>query len=224
MTPKTALFVQARLDSSRFPAKALSVLGGISLLEQVLLNLRPIHVDLRVLVCDSDSLSVFKGIAERSGYECFAGDKDNVLSRFIAAAEHYQVSIIVRATADNPLVCVRAAQSCLDEMLVQQADHCRMDGLPYGGGVEVVRTQALLQVADSNPGPREREHVCPGVWEHPDRFKLIVLQAPDFCYYPNVRLTLDTFDDYRTLSAYFSGLGSAQASFEDFLDKEGHRA
>ena len=138
-----AVFLQARIDSSRLPGKALYILGKKTILEHALENLHKIHADLYVLVTDETSFPIFSDLAHEAHWQIFKGSKLNVLERFVFAARHYKVNYIVRATGDNPLVDAQAAQSCLDHALDLGLDHVRMKNLPHGAGVEVVKVSAL---------------------------------------------------------------------------------
>lgn len=200
----SALFVQTRLDSSRLPLKALFDLGSRPLVSRVLESFKGFRVDQRVLLVDTDSAPVLAYHAREAGFELFSGSKDNVLGRFVAAIHQFKPAFIVRATGDNPLVAMECAQTCLDACIKGDADHCRMDGLAYGGGVEIVRSAALLELAAGKTSPFEEEHVCPGIWQHPEIFRLLVLEAPELYRYPQVQASMDTFVDYQRLDRYFS--------------------
>lgn len=215
----TALFVQTRLDSSRLPAKALFDLGGKSLLTRVLESFGSLKVDRRVLLVDHGSAQALAYHAKSAHFDLFAGDKANVLSRFVEAIKVWRPAYIVRATGDNPLVSLACAQACLDACREAQADHCRMDGLAYGGGVEVVRSVALLALAAGQTSVYEQEHVCPGIWQHPETYRLLVLEAPLDHHYPQVQASLDTMVDYQRLRSYFSR--AEMPSYLDFCKEYG---
>jgi len=216
---RTGLFLQVRLDSSRFPCKALSVLGGKPLVSRCMQTLSGVQVDERVLLCDEASKPVLQGFAQACGWQCFAGSRDNVLERFVAGLKHFEIDVIVRATGDNPLVDAQSAQECLNRCVSDGADHVRTDGLPYGAGVEVVRSSALLAVHGANPDSFDREHVCPGVWKHPERFSCLVLPALIDVHYPELRVTVDTVEDYQVLRNYFDDPDTSEPSLRDFIKK-----
>ena len=222
MSKATVIMVQARLDSSRLPVKALHDLGGKPLVSRVMETLSALSCDSRVLVCDQASLQALAPFARMQSWEVFAGDRDNVLGRFCAAARHHGAAIIVRATGDNPLVSVEAAAACVEALVSAEADHCRMDGLAHGGGVEVVRASRLFALEAGSPSDWEREHVCPGIWQHPERYRCIVLEAPEHLRFPKVRMTLDTPDDYQVLRRYWAL--SPTPGYVDFCTRMHHEA
>ncbi len=200
---KTAVFLQARLGSSRLPAKVLYELGGKPVLLHCMQALSALDCDEKVLLCDHDSKPAFESLARFAGWKIFAGSTLNVLSRFVDAAFAFEVDYIVRATADNPLLDSIHAQNALQVALSAQVDHACYTGMPLGSGVEIVSTQALKQVFASSPDDYETEHVCPGVYHSPGRFKLLQLAYAGPSFDPSLRLTLDTFDDYCFLKRFF---------------------
>ncbi|MDR2482685.1 MAG: spore coat protein, partial [Treponema sp.] len=77
----TALILQARLDSSRLPGKALLPLGGRPLIFRVMEALKTLPVDRHVLACPEDCAAPFGPLAEEAGFELSPGPKEDVLRR-----------------------------------------------------------------------------------------------------------------------------------------------
>ena len=111
---RTGLFLQVRLNSNRLPGKALLNLSGKPILIHVLEKMNVVPADVRVIVTTKDCKDTFRNIASNFGWEIFYGDDQNVLKRFVDAAIFYKVDIIIRATADNPLLSSEIAMETLD--------------------------------------------------------------------------------------------------------------
>ncbi len=192
------VFVQARLASARFPRKALALLRGTPIIEHVLRACRRIEADVHALLTDGDSEESLGPVAGACGFALFVGDPDDVLSRYIAAAERFNVATAVRATGDNPLVSARMADRIVRMHLDASADYSRFDGLPLGTGVEVVRTGALKIADSTTDDPYDREHVTPYLYRHPEAFRLNIVpvereyRAPD-------SVTIDTPEDLKRI-------------------------
>ena len=77
---------------------------------------------------------------------------------------------------------------------------------PVGSDVEVFATDTLAAVDGLTRRPRDREHVSLYIYEHPQRFQLLGLQAEGAEQRPDLRLTLDTEEDYVVLSALYEAL------------------
>ena len=197
----TVIVLQARLDSSRLPRKALLPLDGKPLVFRVMEALSRIPAALRILACPEDSADTFRALAASAGFEVFAGSKYDVLGRFCAAIRHFGLAReggcrIVRATGDNPFVFCDAAEAINGEAAALDADYAGFAGLPYGAGVESVAVSALLRAEKEAETQYHREHVCPYLYENGGIFTLHRPLAPAKWRYPSMRLTVDTVDDY----------------------------
>ncbi|HQL34077.1 MAG TPA: spore coat protein, partial [Treponemataceae bacterium] len=67
--------IQARLDSTRLPQKALLSLADKPLIVQVMNNAKRIPADSYILACDHDSEQIVTPLAVSCGYRCIAGPK-----------------------------------------------------------------------------------------------------------------------------------------------------
>ena len=200
----TAVLIQARIGSSRLKAKALLPLADRTLTEHAMLALREVTADLFAIVTDPQSAEALWPPAERCGYQLFCGDPHNVLKRYVDAARHYGVDTIIRGTGDNPVVSGALAQGLLQEHLARCSDLSGYDELPLGCGVEVVQLRALERALDESSDPYELEHVTPYLYRHRDSFDVWRGPAPlPYCA-PQVRVTVDTEDDYRRMCALFA--------------------
>jgi len=201
----TAVVLQARLDSSRLPGKVLLPLGGKPLISRVMEALNQITGNteyektnkiLKIIACTEDSYDSFKPLAKEAGFEIFAGPKDDVLDRFCQVIKKYSIERVIRATGDNPFVFADAADALNNEAVLHNADYAGFLELPYGAGVESIRACALLRAFNEALLPPEREHVCPYLYNHLEIFKLHRPFAPASWRYPQMRVTIDTQEDY----------------------------
>ena len=192
----TAIILQARLDSKRLPGKALLPLDGKPIIFRVMEALNNIPADLRILACPEDSLADFCLIAEEAGFKIHAGPKEDVLDRFCQVIRHYKIDRIIRATGDNPFVFTDAAIAINDEAAALNADYAGFLELPYGSGVESVSASALLSAASNGATAFDREHVCPFLYNNEELYRLHRPIAPEKWRFPDLRLTVDTREDY----------------------------
>jgi spore coat polysaccharide biosynthesis protein SpsF len=210
-TVMTAIILQARLDSSRLPRKALLPLGGAPLVLRVMEALARIPAALRILACPEDAVDPFKALAASAGFEIFGGSKDDVLGRFCAAIRHFSLEgeglwRIIRATGDNPFVFRDAAEAINREAASLGADYSGFAALPYGAGVESVAVQALLRAEREAETPYHKEHVCPYMYENGGVFTLHRPLAPAKWRYPAMRLSVDTAADYENAKLLYTEL------------------
>jgi spore coat polysaccharide biosynthesis protein SpsF len=211
-----AVVLQARLDSTRLPEKALLLLDGKPLVFRVMESLNHIGADLKILACPEDSIASFAPLAEEAGFQIHAGPKEDVLERCCQVIRRFSIKRVIRATGDNPFVFPDAAKAINDEALSLNADYAGYFGLPIGAGVESVSADALLQAASRDTSPYEREHVCPYLYNHPELFRLHRPLAPARWQdraERAIRLTVDTREDFDRAQKLYAAFGSEQERY-----------
>jgi spore coat polysaccharide biosynthesis protein SpsF len=192
----TALILQGRLDSTRLPGKALLPLGERPMICRVMEALKTVAVDAHILACPEDCRDAFEPLAASAGFVLATGPKEDVLSRYCIAIRQSRADWVIRATGDNPFVFADAASALLREGRSRGADYAAYGDLPHGAGVEMVRSAALLRAEAEAALPAEREHVCPYLYNHEELFSLHRPPAPPRWRRPEIRLTVDTAEDY----------------------------
>ena len=201
-----AIVLQARLDSSRLPGKALLSLDEKPLVLRVMEALNHIPADSRILACPDDSLKAFTPLAVQAGFELHSGPKENVLERYCQTVRRFGIKRVIRATADNPFVFTDAATAINAEAMALNADYSGYSGLPLGAGVESISAAALLQAGTDAATPFDREHVCPWLYSHPELFRLHRPLAPLRWQGSDIRLTIDTHEDYERARELYAAL------------------
>jgi spore coat polysaccharide biosynthesis protein SpsF len=202
----TALILQARLDSARLPRKALLPLGEKPLISRVMEALKRVDADMHILACPEDCPDAFAPLADSAGFVLTTGPKEDVLGRYCAAIRRFRADWVIRATGDNPFVFADAASALLLEGRSLGADYSGYASLPYGAGVEVLSAGALLRAEAEALAEDEREHVCPYLYRHGELFRLHRPLAPPAWRGPEIRLTVDTPEDYERAQQVFRAL------------------
>ena len=197
--------VQARLTSSRLPDKVIMPLAGKTIAEHVYERLSlSRHID-KVLFAiptgeRNDELELF---LEERGIPSFRGSEDNVQERFIGCIRQYQPEIVVRATSDNPFVDWQQADLQIEAL--SGCDYVTTKGAPLGTGVEVFYAEGLEEAYRLVSSDREREHVTPYLYTHPECFQ--VKHIPyRLSLKSDYRLTVDTDEDYRLAQQVYDAL------------------
>ena len=204
---KVLCIVQARLTSSRLPDKVVMPLGkaGKTIAEHVYERLcQSRKIDKVVFAIPTgernDELEQFL-IAR--GIPCYRGSEDNVQERFIGCIHAYQPEIVVRATSDNPFVDWVQADCQIKGL--HDCDYVSSEGAPLGTGVEVFYAEGLEEAYRLVSSDREREHVTPYLYTHPERFKVkhVPYHLP---LKQSYRLTVDTDHDYALAQCVYDAL------------------
>ena len=200
---KIAVFLQARIGSTRLPSKTLMQLGSMSAVSNAMTRLKKINADYHVLLTDRESLETLEKEASKCSFDIMEGPGDDVLKRFTIAIEKYKPHTFIRATADNPLVFYKEAQFILEKHLEKNADHSWLLGMPLGAGIEVVKAEKLLEAESLARDLYDREHVTPYLYKNSEKYLLNHLKAPEEVCYHEGRITMDTLTDYYYLKKIF---------------------
>lgn len=217
---KTAVFLQVRLDSSRLPEKALKIIENSTVIEHAMRSLKKIPLDDYVIVTADGDQHILSPLAQEYGFQVFAGDRQDVLKRYIHAGERYSPDIIIRATGDNPLVSWESANTLLQYLKENPSvDYTAMLGIPVGCGVEVFRRRSLEKAYPLTKKSYDHEHVTPFIYNNPDIFSLYYHQhTPSM----SQRVTLDTEEDYKNIKKIFKALYSGDtipfSALKDYLN------
>jgi glutamate-1-semialdehyde 2,1-aminomutase/spore coat polysaccharide biosynthesis protein SpsF len=158
--------IQARMGSTRLPGKVLAALGGRPVLRWVVDAAAAIPGCDRVIVATTSAPAddVVAAWCVASGVGYFRGDEDDVLSRFAGAAHAAKAEVVIRVTADCPLLDPEEAGKVLSAVMSGEFDYASNNDPPtYPDGLDCEAfTRIALDDADRLARrPSEREHVTP---------------------------------------------------------------
>jgi len=222
----TVAIIQARMSSSRLPGKVLLDLAGQPMLVRVVERVRRARtVDEVVVATTTDPADdPIEACCREHGYACYRGSMFDVLDRFYGAARQMGAEVIVRITADCPVIDPAVIDHTVSAFHAARADFAAnrlpppwKRTWPIGLDTEVCSFAALERAWKEAQLPYEREHVMPYFYDVEGRFKVIVTQHdPD---YGAQRWTVDTAEDLQLLSAIYSRFGGQDTfSWKDVLD------
>ncbi len=200
---KTVAIVQARMQSSRLPGKALVAIAGRPAIQWVLERTARSQVNQVWLACSrepaDDSLAEF---VQSLGFPVYRGDENDVLGRFAAVAEEAGADVIVRITGDCPLIDPAVIDLALKRFMKGDVDYvsnAQIRTYPDGLDVEVFSRAALDEANRRATDPFLRQHVTPYIHARlKDRYssgsfrKDQILHSSDFSH---LRWTLDMPQD-----------------------------
>jgi spore coat polysaccharide biosynthesis protein SpsF len=191
-------FLQARMSSTRLPGKVLMQIHGQSMLERAIRRLRasPAIDEVAVLTTRLREDDVVVAEAQRLNARFYRGPEQDVLTRFYEAAEKFQPDIIIRATADNPLIEIGSIDRIVEALCSKGLDWCMEKDLPYGAATEALTAEALTKAHFKAEESHHREHVTLYIKEHTEEFRQLLLFPPNLLRYPQVRITVDTPEDF----------------------------
>lgn len=186
--------IQARVSSTRLPGKILKDVSGHPLLWHVINRAKRIKsVDKVVLATTNESNDdTVVDFCKRVEIPCFRGSTNDVLDRYYQTAKSVNADIIVRVTADCPLLDPEISEMVVKDFLEGNCDYSSNAierTFPDGLDTEVFSFSALERAWKEAKLSSEREHVTSYIWKHPAKFKLRhVKQEKDLSF---IRLTVD---------------------------------
>ena len=106
MTMNKIAIIQARMSSTRLPGKVMLDIAGKPMLQHVIDRTRQARlVDRLVLATTTDtSDDLLERLCQKQALSCYRGSLPDVLDRFYQAARQFRADVIVRLTADCPLI------------------------------------------------------------------------------------------------------------------------
>ena len=211
--------LQARTTSTRLPGKVLLPLSGEPMILRQLERMgRASTLDL-IVVATSDDPSD-DDLAETiidAGYDVIRGSLDDVLGRFIQVVDAYEPDVVVRMTADCPLISPAVIDHVVEAFDGSDADYASntmVPTYPDGLDVEVMTAQALRAVDAVSTDPHEREHVTLGVYRRPERFHILNVSDPTGDEHSQLRWTVDSADDFAFVEQVYARLLPKVPHFE----------
>ncbi len=202
-----AIIIQARNGAARFPNKMISTIDskGTLVFDFLLKRLKGIVNESEIYLATTNlerDNSLCK-IAKNNNINCFRGDENNVLDRFVRCADEYKIDEIIRVCADNPFINLEDLE-VLYTTTLENKDYISFNikGSPsikthYGFWAELVSLDALKKVQKLTNERLYIEHVTNFIYENPTIFNVdfIDTQVEDEILDQNIRLTLDTIED-----------------------------
>ena len=248
MSPRVVAIIQGRMGSSRLPGKILADIAGQPMLARVFIRTsRAVTVTETIFATTTDaSDDPVAEYCDWSGIPVRRGSLYDVLDRYYQSAKEAKADVVVRITADCPVIdpaliddVVNAVISDQSSVISGQFDFAanRLPPpwgrtYPIGLDTEVCTFAALERAWKEAKEPQHREHVMPYFYEgvklitdnrslstgiSPRGFSIALLHHPtDFGDY---RWTVDTPEDLEFMRQVYNRFdGRDDFSWREVLD------
>ncbi|MCB1185791.1 NTP transferase domain-containing protein [bacterium] len=206
---KKVAILQARLDSSRFPGKVLADLKGRPVIAHIIDRLKSSSEldEVCVAIPSEHKEDKLAEALAAMDVTVVRGHASDVLARYIQAAYETKADIVVRATGDNPLVATEVIDQQVSMLAGEpELDYVITEGMSVGLTTETFTLKTLEKLDFLAKHPDHREHVTLYLRRNPGPFVMRRLDPPAELANANYRLTLDTEEDYKVLSAIYDKL------------------
>lgn len=222
---KVVCIIQARMTSTRLPGKVLMDLAGVPMLAQQIRRIkRAKSVHEIVIATTANQVDIpIVDIARQENVGCFCGSENDVLKRFVGAAQQTQADVMVRSTADCPLIDPDTMDAVIRE-LVDHAAECDYASnvlkrtYPRGLDVEAMFWDALLRIDRLAQSQAAREHVT--IVPRSERPELFLCRSViDDQDNSDLRWTVDTDIDLKLIRTLYETLeiGSRHVIYPEIL-------
>lgn len=223
---KIVAIIQARMASSRLPGKVMKEIAGEPMLLHVVKRTRmATKIDDVIVATTIDSQDdVIEDYCRQNQIVVYRGSEHDVLDRYYQSAKEYNADVIVRLTADCPVLDPGIIDRLVNEFIKADVDFAAnrlpppfKRTYPIGLDAEVCTFTALEKAWHEAEAKHEREHVMPYFYEEPGRFR--ILQIDNDVDYGYLRWTVDTEEDLALVRKIFSAFdGRLDFGFLDILE------
>lgn len=217
---RTIGILQARMGSTRLPGKILQDIQGKPLLQRVAERARKAQLLDALVIATTDKAAddAVVDLCKREGLLFFRGSEDDVLDRYYQTACAYNADVVVRSTADCPLLDAQVTDLVIREFFAGDYDYVSNvlePSYPDGLDTEVFSLHALERAWREAELTSEREHVTPFLWKHGDLFRLQnVKHVPNLAW---MRWTVDEPDDLEFVRAVYQHFGEENFGMNEIL-------
>ena len=181
MTEHVVAIIQGRMSSSRLPGKILADIAGQPMLQRVFIRTsRSASVSQTLFATTTDpSDDPVAEYCDFSGIPFTRGSLYDVLDRYYQAAKQAKADVVVRITADCPVIDPELIDKVVNTVISEQS---AVNGKPFdfvcnrlpppyhrtypiGLDIEACTFKALEQAWKKSKEPQHREHVMPYFYE-----------------------------------------------------------
>jgi len=216
MKPQTNIItvVQARINSTRLPAKVMMPLAGKALLVRMVERVKNASLCGTVVVATTTDVvdNTIEELCKSENIVCFRGHPTDLLDRHYQLALKYNADVVLKIPSDCPLIDSKIIDTVIRFYLDNEDKYDYVSNLhppthPDGNDVEVMSFKTLEAAWKNAKRNLEREHTTPYIWENPQLFRIGNLAwetGKDFS--KSHRWTIDYPEDYEFIKRVYDEL------------------
>lgn len=217
--------IEARMTSTRLPGKVMMPFMGRPSLELMIERIKRASFLDQIVVATTINQTddVIVDLCRKLHIQSHRGGEEDVLKRVVKAGKKFSADVIVRTTSDCPLVDWRFVDHLVKIYMSKKYDYASNiveRSFPIGLDVEVFSLKKLAEIEKTVVEKIYREHPPYYFYVHPDKFRLINWKAKGKMFWPDLRVTLDTKEDYTIITKIYEELYPKNPDFsaEDVVD------
>jgi spore coat polysaccharide biosynthesis protein SpsF len=176
---KIYAFVQARMNSSRYPGKVLAPLNGQPLIYHVIKQIEQVVGINKIIVLTSKMSTDDPLVAylERVKFESFRGSLNNVFERFQDCLKMNPCDYFFRICGDSPFLSEELLKKAISVVKEYDKKYDLVTNVlprtfPVGMSVELLKSTTFFNIDLEKLTEEEREHVTKKYYNDSDSFKI----------------------------------------------------
>lgn len=209
-----AVIAACRMKSSRLQQKALLPIVGVPSVDRCLSQCLAIPAVHRVVLATSDleADAVLRNHTLNGAVNFWQGEPDDVISRYLGACEHFNIDVVVRVTADCPLILPEIITYLLEQHFLSGADYTAARNAAVGTAGEIINVRALKKVRDYFGAAEYSEYMTWYFQNNPGHFKINLVQLPPSLV-RDYRMTLDYQEDLKMFNRLYEKLNNEKSFY-----------
>lgn len=222
---KIGVVVACRMKSSRLKKKAIQLINGISSVERCLQNCVLMeNIDDVILATSTiEEDAVLENYTLSGKVKFWRGHPDDVIQRYLGACNEYGIDVIVRVTADCPVISPEISDYLLKSHFESGADYTAANRSAIGSSPEIYNVEALQRVISLLGKADYSEYMTWYMQNNKDVFNVNLVDLPEKLS-RDYRLTLDYPEDLEMFEELYSeldtqGLNASLENVFSVLDK-----
>jgi glutamate-1-semialdehyde 2,1-aminomutase len=202
---KVHVIIQARLESTRLPNKVLKIINKKTILKTLFDRLKRSKLVDKIILAipkNSKNYELKKYIVKNKFNNFYEGSSEDVLSRYYHAAKKFSSEIIIRITADCPLIDSKLLDQMIKKFIetnVNYLSNTLSPTYPDGYDIEIFDFKTLKKTFKNAKQKFDREHVTSYIKRNKKKFK--VQNFSHSSNLSNLRLTIDEEDDFKLINS-----------------------
>jgi spore coat polysaccharide biosynthesis protein SpsF (cytidylyltransferase family) len=213
---KVLAITQARVGSSRLPAKVLKMISNKTILDIHLVRVLKSKKISKLIVATTFEKGVEQilEIANNNNVQYYQGSTDNVLDRYYQAAKIEKPDYVVRLTSDCPLIDAELIDEVINYAISNNLDYCSNcleENYPDGQDIEIFKFSALKKTWEEAKLPSEKEHVSSYIYKNSTYQGKNIFTANNYSNisenFKSIRLTVDEKPDFEVIKLLVESLG-----------------
>ena len=147
---RTAIFIPARVRSTRLPGKVLFEVKGKTIIEHLIERVKYAKLPDTIVLCTTVNPedAVLVDIAKKCNIDYFRGSETDILDRYLNAAQKYGVDFIINVDGDDVFCDPELIDKTTEAFAKSGADFIAWKNLPLGASPCGVKVDALRKICE----------------------------------------------------------------------------